>query len=142
MLVIARLKNDIAYLEFESWQPVPHKLTSEEAALFYNDCKTYSMRAATLMKHHGQAFATIIGQCTQLLLDKMKQEKAWEVVSASYKPLELYKLIESVVLKQTKDQYLVAAVWEQYGQVYNARQGYKMRLLDLNLRVGNQFLTS
>ena len=123
LLVIARLENDIADLEFESRQPVPHKLTSEEAALYYNDGKTYSMRVATLEKHRGQAFATIIGQCTQLLLDKMKQEKTWEVVSASYKPLELYKLIESVVLKQTEDQYPVAAVWEQYGQVYNAKQG-------------------
>jgi hypothetical protein len=43
----------------------------------------------------------------------MKQEKLWLVVSNSYKPLELYKLIESVVLKQTKDQYPVAAVWDQ-----------------------------
>ena len=40
-----------------------------------------------------------------------------------YKPLNLYKLIESVVLKQTEDQYPVAAVWEQYCQVYNAKQG-------------------
>jgi hypothetical protein len=53
----------------------------------------------------------------------MKQEKTWEVVSASYNPLELYKLIESVVLKQTEDQYPVSAVWEQYCQVYNAKQG-------------------
>ena len=51
----------------------------------------------------------------------MKQEKNWIAVSASYKPLELYKLIESVVLKQTKDQYPVAAVWDQYYQVYNAK---------------------
>ena len=123
LLVIARLENEIADLEFESRQPVPHKLTSEEAALFYNDGKTYSLRVATLEKHRGQAFATIIGQCTQLLLDKMKQEKTWEVVSASYDPLELYKLIESVVLKQTEDQYPVAAVWDQYCQVYNAKQG-------------------
>jgi hypothetical protein len=53
----------------------------------------------------------------------MKQEKTWDVVSASYDPLELYKLIESVVLKQTKDQYLVAAMWDQYRQVFNAQQG-------------------
>jgi len=37
--------------------------------------------------------------------------------------LKLYKLIESVVLKQTKDQYPVAAVWDQYSSVFNARQG-------------------
>ena len=53
----------------------------------------------------------------------MKQEKNWTAVSASYKPLDLYKLIESVVLKQTEDQYPVAAMWEQYCQVYNAKQG-------------------
>ena len=61
----------------------------------------------------------------QLLLHKMKQEKKWEVVGASYDPLELYKLIESVVLKlkQTEDQYIVAAMWDQYKQVFNAQQG-------------------
>jgi hypothetical protein len=63
-----------------------------------------------------------LGQCTQLLKDKMKQEKAWAQVSVSYKPLDLYKLIESVVLKLTEDQYPVAAVWEQYGAMYNAKQ--------------------
>jgi len=123
LLKIARLKNEIAEIEFESQQEVPHKLTSEEAALFYNEQKTYSLRVATLEKHHGQAFSLIIGQCTQLLLDKMKQEKKWEAVSASYDPLELYKLIESVVLKQTEDQYVVAAMWDQYKRVFNAQQG-------------------
>lgn len=32
--VIARLENEIAGLEFENRQPVPHKLTSDETALF------------------------------------------------------------------------------------------------------------
>ena len=123
LLVIARLENEIAGLEFEFRQPVPHKLTSEESALFYNEGKTHSLREATLEKHRGQAFSLIIGQCTQLLLDKMKQEKTWDVVSASYDPLELYKLIDSVVLKQTENQYPVAAMWDQYMQVYNAQQG-------------------
>ncbi len=45
-------------------------------------------------------------------------------MSNSYKPLKLYKLIESVVLKQTKDQYPVAAVWDQYSAVFNAKQRY------------------
>jgi len=45
------------------------------------------------------------------------------MLSQSYKPLELYKLIESVVLKQTEEQYPVAAVWDQYSSVFNARLG-------------------
>ena len=123
LLKIARLKNEIAEIEFESKQEVPHKLTSEELSLYGNEMKTHSLRVATLEKHRGQVFALIVGQCTQLLLDKMKQEKKWEVVSASYDPLELYKLIESVVLKQTEDQYVVAAMWDQYKRVFNAQQG-------------------
>ena len=119
----ANLENEIADLEFEAKQDVPHKLSSEEAAVYYNQNKTYSTREATLEKHRGQVYALIYGQCTQLLQDKMKKEKNWAAVSASYKPLELYKLIESVFLKQTEDQYPVAAVWDQYCQVYNAKQG-------------------
>jgi hypothetical protein len=104
-------------------QEVPHKLTSEEAMEYSNEMKAHSVQVATLEKHHGQVYLLILGQCTQLLQDKMKQEKAWAQVSVSYKPLDLYKLIESVVLKQTEDQYRVAALWEQYGAVYNAKQG-------------------
>jgi hypothetical protein len=123
LLKIARLKNEIAEIEYESMQDVPYKLNGEEATLYSNEMKSHSLRVATLEKHRGQAFALIIGQCTQLLLDKMKQEKKWEAVSASYDPLELYKLIECVVLKQTEDQYVVAAMWDQYRQVYNSQQG-------------------
>jgi hypothetical protein len=104
-------------------QEVPYKLTLEEAIKYSNEMKAHSVWVATLEKHRGQVYLLILGQCTQLLQDKMKQEKAWAQVSVSYKTLDLYKLIESVVLKQTEDQYPVAALWEQYGAVYNAKQG-------------------
>jgi hypothetical protein len=121
-LDIANLENQIDDLEFESHQEVPHKLTMKEAGGYSNSAKTHSLREATLEKHHGQVYALIYRQCTQLLQDKMKQEKLWVAVSNSYKPLELYKLTESVVLKQTKDQYPVAVVWDQYSAVFNAKQ--------------------
>jgi hypothetical protein len=53
--------------------------------------------------------------------NEARQELA--TVSVSYKPLELYKLIEQVILKQTKDQYPVAVLWEQLSNVANAKQG-------------------
>ena len=52
----------------------------------------------------------------------MKQDKNWATVSVSYKPLELYKLIKRVILKQAEDQYPVAALWEQVSNVAN-KQG-------------------
>ena len=98
----AKLKNEIADLEFEAKQEVPHKLSSKEAAVYYNQKKTHSLHEATLEKHREQVYALIYGQCTQLLQDAIKQKKNWTKVSASYKPLELYKLIESVVLSRLK----------------------------------------
>ena len=92
-----------------------HKTISDES-------KTHSQRVATLEKHHGNVYALIYGQCTQILQDKMKQDKNWVTVSVSYKPLELYELIEQVILKQTEDQYPVAALWEQLSNVANSKQ--------------------
>ena len=82
-------------------QDGPYKLTAEESLEHYNKMKAHSMWVSTLEKHQGQVYLLILGQCIQLLQDKMKQEKVWAQVSTSYKPLELYKLIKSVVLKQT-----------------------------------------
>ncbi len=45
------------------------------------------------------------------------------MVSASYNPLKLYRLIEQVVLKQTKDQYPFAAVHNQSLAMLNNKQG-------------------
>jgi hypothetical protein len=53
----------------------------------------------------------------------MKQDASWTTVSASYDLLKLYRLIERVVLKQTKDQYPFTAVHEQSLVVLNTKQG-------------------
>ena len=42
------------------------------------------------MKHRGQAFSLILGQCIQLLQDRMKQDTNWNTASTSYDPLDLY----------------------------------------------------
>jgi hypothetical protein len=53
----------------------------------------------------------------------MKQDASWTTVSASYNPLELYRLIKRVVLKQTKDQYPFAVVHKQSLAMLNTKQG-------------------
>jgi hypothetical protein len=47
-------------------------------------------RNALLMKHRGQTFSPILGQCTQLLQDRMKQDTDWNAASTSYSLLDLY----------------------------------------------------
>jgi hypothetical protein len=77
---------------------------------------------ANLIKHRGQSFSLIQGQFTQLLQDKMKQETDWAIVSTSYDPLTLYRLIERTILAQTEEQYQFATVYDQELSFYSFKQ--------------------
>ncbi len=122
-VAIAEVENQVKDVAYHQGQEVPYNLTDSEKLEYGNKSKTHSQHIATLEKHHGNVYALICGQCTQILQDKMKQDKNWAIVSVSYKWLELYKLIEQVILKQTEDQYPVAVLWEQLSNVANAKQG-------------------
>jgi hypothetical protein len=87
---LAILENEITQAEFKASVDVPIELTDSEKTQHSNKWRTYQERNAQLIKNHGQAFSLILGQCTQLLQDKMKQDADWEAVSTSYNPLQLY----------------------------------------------------
>jgi hypothetical protein len=88
------LDNEIAEGNYKQNNEVPIKMLDSEKTQYSNDWRTYRERNALLTKHRGQAFSLILGQCTQLLQDRMKQDTDWNVASTSYNPLELYRLIE------------------------------------------------
>ena len=75
-----------------------------------------------LAKHRGQTYSLILGQCSQLLKDKIKQDAEWNAVSISYDHLTLYRLIEKTILAQTEDQYPFATVYSQEISFYSFRQ--------------------
>jgi hypothetical protein len=102
-VAIAKVENQVKDIAYQQGQEVPYNLTDSEKLEYGNESKTHSRRVATMEKHRGNVYALIYGQCTQILQDKMKQDKNWATVSVSYKPLELYKLIKQVILKQTED---------------------------------------
>ena len=120
---IARVHNDIIKLEFEMSQEVEVVLSEKEKSEYRLDGKTYTDQVNKLSTHREHVFGLIMGQCTQLLQDKMKQDPNWITVSKSYDPLELYSLIERVILKQTDDQYPFAGIYEQIISVFNGKQG-------------------
>ena len=93
-VAIAEVKNQVDDIAYHQGQEVPYNLTDSEKLEYGNESKAHSQRVATLEKHRGNVYALIYGQCTQILQDKMKQDKNWATVNVSYKPLELYKLIE------------------------------------------------
>jgi hypothetical protein len=119
---LAKLNQDIAQADFEAAQDVPVKLNDQEQIYCSNECPNHSRRISTLETYRGQAYSLILGQCPQLLQDKMKQDASWTTVSMSYDPLALYRLIKWVVLKQTEDQYPFAAVRKQSLALLNTKQ--------------------
>jgi hypothetical protein len=123
VMELAKLNQNIAQADFEVAPDVPITLNDQEKIDYSNKCQNHSRRISTFETHQGQVYSLILGQCTQLLQDKMKQDASWTMVSASYNPLKLYRLIKLVVFKQTKDQYPFAVVHEQSLAMLNTKQG-------------------
>jgi hypothetical protein len=99
VMELTKLNQDMAQADFEAAQDVSVELNDQEQIGYSNECQNHSRRISTLETHQGQAYSLILGQCTQLLQDKMKQDSSRTMVSASYDPLELYRLIKQVVPK-------------------------------------------
>jgi hypothetical protein len=118
---LAILDNEIAEGNYEQNNEVPIEMLDSEKTQYSNDWRTYQERNSLLTKHRGQAFSLltkhrgqafslILGQCTQLHQDRMKQDTNWNTASTSYNPLELYRLIKKMTLAQTEDQYPFATL--------------------------------
>ena len=102
---LAVVENEIAQGDLDAMSPVSMVLTDADKTANSNAWQSYREINANLLKHRGQAYSLILVQCTQLLHDKLKQEPIWAVVSVSYNPLQLYRLIERGILVQTEVDY-------------------------------------
>jgi hypothetical protein len=116
------LDNEIAEGNYKQNNEVPIEMLDSEKTQYSNDWRTYQERNVLLTKHRGQAFSIILGQCTQLLQDRMKQDTDWNMASTSYNPLELYWLIEKMTLAQMEDQHPFATVYDQELNFYSFQQ--------------------
>ncbi len=60
------------------------KTTANKGMAFSNSWHTYRERTDCLVRSQGKVYSLVLGQCTAVLLDKMKQDADWQVVSDSY----------------------------------------------------------
>ncbi len=102
---LSEVENDILRAEYSATAEVELPLTEEEKGEWRQSQKAYGDRCAKHILNQQKAFAIIIGQCTQRLQDKLHDDSQWEKINRDQKPLELYTLIEKVVMKQTGDEY-------------------------------------
>ena len=102
---LSEVENEILRSEYSANSEVELPLTEEEKGEWRQSQKAYGDRCAKHILNQQKAFAIIIGQCTQRLQDKLHDDSQWEKINREQKPLELYTLIEKVVMKQTGDEY-------------------------------------
>jgi hypothetical protein len=76
----------------------------------------------SLKKSRGKIYSLLLGQCTQVLVDKMKQDTDWVKNSGSFDPTLLFKLIEKFVLKQSNNQYKTAVLIAEQLSILSFRQ--------------------
>ncbi len=69
-------ENKLDMAKFELTDVVEVKTTSDEDMAFSNSWRTYRERADCLVRNRGKVYSLVLGQCTAVLLDKMKQDAA------------------------------------------------------------------
>ena len=95
------LDNKILRAAYDLSVEIDLPMTDKEKAEWRLNQKMAGERASKHLLDQQKVFAIIMGQCTQRLQDKLHEDAQWEKMNSKQKPLELYTLIERVVLKQT-----------------------------------------
>jgi hypothetical protein len=124
-LELVEINNQIAQLTHDLAEDIPVKLHEEEKVEYDARVKSHNKKLDDLKLHRGKVYMLIMGQCTQRLQDKLKQDISWPTVDSTPKnPIDLMNLIKRVVLKQSEtDQYPWATLHEADMAIKNLRQG-------------------
>jgi hypothetical protein len=87
--------DNIAKGEIELADEVDMKLTKDKKISHSNAWRTDRETNESLKKSREKIYSLLLGQCTQVLVDKMKQDVDWVMISESFDPILLFKLVKS-----------------------------------------------
>jgi hypothetical protein len=116
------VENKLESAKFDLTDVIEVKTTANEGMAFSNAWHTYCERTDCLVRSRGKVYSLVLGQCTTVLLNTMKQDADWLAASDSYNPLKLLKLIEKFILKQSDNQYKIGIIIEQLKLLLAYRQ--------------------
>jgi hypothetical protein len=121
-VVVADMENEIESLTVAMMKSQPIVLEGDEKTAWDTEWKNYNKRKQELIKHRGQCFGQICGQCTRTLIDKMEHDASWSTTITSGDPLLLYDLIEKTILAQSKETYPFAIIYNNERKMYLSTQ--------------------
>ncbi len=116
------IEDQILKCEIDLNNEVEMKLMDNKKMAHSNTWCSHCETTEGLKKCRGKVYLLLLGQCTQLLVDKMKKNTIWVMVSESFDPIQLFKLIEMFVLKQSDNQYKMAVVIAKQLSILSFRQ--------------------
>ena len=122
------VEDAISKAEFELTEDLEIAYTLDEKAERSNVFRTHREDEQRLINNRGKVYALTLGQCTQALKDKLKEDGDWEDIAEKYDSIRLLKLIEKYVLKQTESHYPFLAIQEEMWSMLNFSQGEDMTL--------------
>ncbi len=70
---LAEAENEVAQLQFEISKDLEVQMSEHEKSEYRSEGKTYTEWVDKLKTHREKVYLLILGQCTQLLQDKMRQ---------------------------------------------------------------------
>ena len=111
---LCEVDDQIAKGDIKLKDEVEMKLTNDEKTAHSNAWRSHHESSNSLKKSRGKINSLLLRQCTQVLVDKMKQDADWVKISRLFDPTLLFKLIEESVLKQSDNHYkMVVLIAEQ-----------------------------
>lgn len=116
------IENEILQIGYEQGMDVSVPLDDAESAEHKRTEKAYGDRVNKHQLNQQKAFALIVGQCTKRLQEKLHNDPKWDSINTAQKPLELYTLIERVVMRQTDDEYAPSNLVDHVNAVFNMKQ--------------------
>jgi hypothetical protein len=123
------VEDDLSKSNFDLMEDIEVVLTMDKKAERSNVYRTHCKDKQRLITNRGKVYMLTIGQCTQALKDKLKEDATWDTISDSYDAIGLLALIEKYVLKQTKSHYPYLAVQEESRSMLKFSQGEDMTLV-------------
>ncbi len=116
------IDDNIAKGKIDLKDEVKMKLTKDEKTSHSNAWRSHCESSNSLKKSRGKIYSLLLGQCTQVLVDKMKQDTDWVTISGSFDPISLFKHIKKFVLKQSDNRYKTAVLIAEQLSILSFRQ--------------------
>ena len=101
----------------------PTAVEKVQLMIFKGEIDSYIKRRSILDDNIQKAYSLILGQCTDLLQSKMKQQATWEATSIAQDAIKLVTMIKSITFKFEDQKFLPLALYQAKANLYNLRQG-------------------